>query len=142
MVTYSYAESDSQGTKSCVLTQTAGISKKAYKFPELKEEDLEETFTRGSGPGGQSVNKTANCVLLKHTPTGLLVKNHESRSLETNRKKARILLREKLDVHLHGDQSFFAQQKKEDSKSRSESKKKAKKLLERKKAFKEREGLD
>lgn len=40
------------------------------RVPKLIEEDLEEAFVRGSGPGGQSVNKTANCVVLKHKPTG------------------------------------------------------------------------
>lgn len=50
------------------------ISKKNYAFPELLESDLEEQFVRGSGPGGQSVNKTSNCVVLKHRPSGLTVK--------------------------------------------------------------------
>ena len=40
------------------------------KFPKIVEEDLEEQFVRGSGPGGQSVNKTSNCVVLKHKATG------------------------------------------------------------------------
>ena len=40
------------------------------RFPQLDEHQLEERFVRGSGPGGQSVNKTANCVSLKHIPTG------------------------------------------------------------------------
>lgn len=38
--------------------------------PVLKDDELEERFVRGSGPGGQSVNKTSNCVVLHHTPTG------------------------------------------------------------------------
>lgn len=38
--------------------------------PTLYEEDLEESFVRGSGPGGQSVNKTASACMLKHIPTG------------------------------------------------------------------------
>lgn len=40
------------------------------KFPTLREEDLREDFVRGSGPGGQSVAKTNNCVILKHVPSG------------------------------------------------------------------------
>lgn len=43
-------------------------------LPQLKEEDLEEDHVRGAGPGGQSVNKTTNCVVLKHKPTGIVVK--------------------------------------------------------------------
>lgn len=40
------------------------------KFPVILEGDLEERFVRGSGPGGQKTNKTANCVVLKHIPSG------------------------------------------------------------------------
>lgn len=40
--------------------------------PAINEQDIEEQYVRGSGPGGQAVNKTANCVVLKHTPTGKL----------------------------------------------------------------------
>lgn len=54
------------------FTQRAG--EEEYIEPVLRENDLEEEFVRGSGPGGQSVNKTANCVVLKHSPTGLVVK--------------------------------------------------------------------
>lgn len=41
---------------------------------ELNDDDLEETFICGWGPGGQAINKTANCVRLKHIPTGISVK--------------------------------------------------------------------
>ena len=41
---------------------------------KLNEDELEENFIKGSGPGGQSVNKTSNCVQLKHLPTGFVVK--------------------------------------------------------------------
>lgn len=40
------------------------------RVPVLKEYELSEQHVRGSGPGGQAVNKTANCVVLKHLPTG------------------------------------------------------------------------
>lgn len=40
------------------------------KVPKLLETDLEEQFVRGSGPGGQKINKTASCVVIKHIPTG------------------------------------------------------------------------
>ena len=38
------------------------------RYPKLNEAELEETFTRGSGPGGQAVNKTSNCIMLRHYP--------------------------------------------------------------------------
>ena len=80
-------------------------------YPVLKPEDLEEKFTLGSGPGGQAVNKTANAVFLKHLPTGLWVKCHQTRSIESNRKIARNLLTRKLDNHLNGENSIENQQK-------------------------------
>lgn len=39
-------------------------------YPQLNEKDLEKQFVRGSGPGGQAVNKAMNCVHLKHIPSG------------------------------------------------------------------------
>ncbi|EKM83041.1 hypothetical protein AGABI1DRAFT_111562, partial [Agaricus bisporus var. burnettii JB137-S8] len=65
--------------------------------PELREEDLEESFVRGSGPGGQSVNKTENNVQLLHKPTGIRVACQDTRSLVQNRKIARKILLERLD---------------------------------------------
>ncbi|KAK7475480.1 hypothetical protein BaRGS_00033299 [Batillaria attramentaria] len=118
------------------------VSRKTYQFPEILDEDLEEDFVRGSGPGGQSVNQTANCVVLKHKPTGIVVKCHETRSLEKNRERARERLQERLDLHLHGKKSFLSLQEQENSLQRQEKKKRNKVRLEMKKAFKEREGLD
>ncbi|KAH7912154.1 RF-1 domain-containing protein [Hygrophoropsis aurantiaca] len=68
---------------------------KERKIPEMREEDLEESFVRGCGPGGQSINKTENNVQLLHKPTGLRVACQETRSLQTNRMLARRLLLEK-----------------------------------------------
>lgn len=48
----------------------------------IREQDLEESFVRGAGRGGQKVNKTNNCVYLKHVPTGIAVKCHVDRSRE------------------------------------------------------------
>lgn len=49
------------------------------QVPALNEQDLEEKQVKGSGPGGQKVNKTSSCIVLKHIPTGktfkLLVSN-------------------------------------------------------------------
>lgn len=56
---------------------------------ELAEEDLQERFIRSGGPGGQHVNRTATCVYLKHTPTGLEVKMQKARSQALNRFYAR-----------------------------------------------------
>ncbi|TEB36217.1 hypothetical protein FA13DRAFT_1683545 [Coprinellus micaceus] len=74
--------------------------KRAHKervVPELREEDLEEQFVRGAGPGGQSINKTENNVQLLHKPTGIRVSCQETRSLSQNRTRARKILLAKLD---------------------------------------------
>lgn len=44
------------------------------KVPKLNEKDLEEQFVKGSGPGGQNVNKRSSCVVLIHKPTGEEIK--------------------------------------------------------------------
>lgn len=78
------------------------IKKEKFVFPGsprlLKEEDLEETFVRSSGPGGQNVNKVSTCVVLKHRPSGLTVKCQEGRSQAANRTAARRILLEKLQA--------------------------------------------
>ncbi|XP_054748816.2 peptide chain release factor 1-like [Lytechinus pictus] len=101
------------------------------KLPELKEEELEEQFVRGSGPGGQATNKTSNCVVLKHNPTGLVVKCHQTRSQSENQKIARLLMKEKLDQHLHGNQSSLAQHQQAMHKKREEKKRKTRLKLEK-----------
>ncbi|MEM7698709.1 MAG: peptide chain release factor-like protein [Verrucomicrobiota bacterium] len=58
----------------------------------IQPKDLEENFVLGSGPGGQKINKTASCVLLRHRPSGTEIRCQESRSRDQNR----ILARERL----------------------------------------------
>jgi protein subunit release factor B len=56
---------------------------------KIDEADLLEKFVRGSGAGGQKINKTSNCVFLKHLPTGVCIKCQMDRSREMNRFLAR-----------------------------------------------------
>ena len=58
------------------------------------EEDIEESFILGGGPGGQKTNKTSNVVRLKHEPSGLNIRFGETRSREDNRWLARRALSE------------------------------------------------
>ena len=55
----------------------------------LPEDELEETFARSSGPGGQNVNKVSTAVTLRHRPSGLSVTVQDSRSQMRNRQLAR-----------------------------------------------------
>jgi peptide chain release factor len=77
----------------------------------IHEEDLEETFIRSSGPGGQHVNKTSTCVRLLHRPTGLSVKVQESRSQGLNRFLARRLLADRVEQQLRGAASSHDQRR-------------------------------
>ncbi len=63
----------------------------------LSEDDLQETFSHSSGPGGQHVNKTATCVHLKHCLSNLTVHMQKARSQGLNRYYARKRLCELLE---------------------------------------------
>ncbi len=68
----------------------------------VREADLEETFVRSGGHGGQNVNKTATCVMLRHRPTGLQVKCQATRQQGLNRFLARRLLLDKIEEQRTG----------------------------------------
>ncbi len=69
------------------------------------ENDLEESFIRSGGKGGQNVNKVATCVYLKHPPTGTEVKCQKSRTQGLNRYYARVLLYDKIEREIKGEES-------------------------------------
>lgn len=71
----------------------------------IQEADIEEKFVRGSGKGGQKINKTASCVWLKHQPTGIEVKCQQERSQALNRFLARRLLVQKIANQIEGEKS-------------------------------------
>ncbi|XP_069475765.1 mitochondrial translation release factor in rescue [Ambystoma mexicanum] len=116
--------------------QVAG-KKTSYDLLPVDEKDLQEQFVRGHGPGGQATNKTNNCVVLKHAPSGIVVKCHQTRSLEQNRKIARRILQEKVDIFYKGETSELCKEKLEGEKKKQEKRKKANELLEKKRQFKE-----
>jgi protein subunit release factor B len=71
----------------------------------VREEDIQESFIRSSGKGGQHVNKTSTCVYLKHIPTGIEVKYQKERSQALNRYLARALLVSKIEQIVKGAES-------------------------------------
>lgn len=95
------------GSRASSSTTVAGIGKgRALGGPfTLDDKDLGESFVRGRGPGGQAINKNRSCVQLVHIPTGVRVHCQEARDLTTNRKIARKLLRDKVDLLENGDAS-------------------------------------
>lgn len=75
----------------------------------ITEDTLLEKFVRGSGAGGQKINKTNSCVFLKHLPTGVAIKCQMDRSRELNRFLARRELCEQLERIRDGKASAHTQ---------------------------------
>ena len=82
-----------------IHTSTASVaimpvveSKEVYINPN----DLDVSFFRSSGPGGQNVNKVSTAVRLVHKPSGLVVASQAGRSQHANREQAMIILQSKL----------------------------------------------
>ena len=68
----------------------------------VREVDIEESFVRSGGHGGQNVNKASTCVMLVHRPTGLQVKCQTTRQQGLNRFLARRLLLDKIEERQKG----------------------------------------
>ena len=86
--------------------------RKLMEEASVYEDDLEESFILGGGPGGQKTNKTSSVVRLSHEPSGVAVKVGESRSREDNRWLARRMLAETILEREHKRKSE-ARQKRE-----------------------------
>lgn len=109
---------------------------------QIREEDIEESFIRSSGRGGQHVNKTSTCVYLKHLPSGIEVKCQEGRSQALNRYRARLLLIKKIDELIRGKESAEQQRiEKIRRQKRKRSKKAKEKMLADKKMVSQKKGL-
>src|SRR5216117_3692003 len=80
---------------------------------EIKPEDLEMTWCRASGPGGQGVNTTDSAVQIVHKPTGLIVRCAEQRSQQKNKARALTVLRSRLlDRKIAEENAKYAAQRK------------------------------
>lgn len=108
----------------------------------VKESDLEESFIRSRGPGGQHVNKTSTGVYIKHIPSGIEVKCFGGRSQALNRYHARALLVSKIETMVLGRESEerrriekIRRQKRKRSKRAKEKMLAAKKIHSEKKAL-------
>ena len=88
----------------------------------VSEADIEESFVRSGGHGGQNVNKTSTCVMLLHRPTGLQVKCQETRQQGLNRFIARRVLLDKIEEKKNG---YVAAQRDEIEKIRRQKRKRS-----------------
>ncbi|HTX20263.1 MAG TPA: peptide chain release factor-like protein [Candidatus Aquilonibacter sp.] len=102
----------------------------------VREADIEESFVRSGGHGGQNVNKTSTCVMLLHRPTGLQVKCQATRQQGLNRFLARRLLLDKIEERQKG---FVAARRAEIEKIRRQKRKRSRRARERMLADKSRQ---
>lgn len=82
-----------------IHTSTASVAVIPEVEPKevnVNQGDLEVTFSRAGGPGGQNVNKVETAVRILHKPTGIVVSSRVERSQHANRERAMAVLRAKL----------------------------------------------
>ena len=103
----------------------------------VRESDIEESFVRSGGAGGQKVNKSSSCVMLLHRPTGLRVKCQTTRHQAMNRFLARRLLLDKVERLQKG---FVEAERSRIEKVRRQKRKRSRRAKERMLADKARHG--
>lgn len=93
--------------------------------PKVAEEDTTKRYLKGSGPGGQKINKTSSAVQLTHLPTGIVVKSQATRSRTQNESIARRLLAEKVEFLEKGSESRVEKKRERESRKRRSAEKKS-----------------
>jgi protein subunit release factor B len=72
---------------------------------------VEERFVRGTGPGGQKINKTSSTVWLRHGPSGTEVRCQAERSQAANRERAWAELCDRLEARVRSGREAARQLK-------------------------------
>lgn len=104
-------------------TPTPGSKPLPPRRPILDSE-IVENFLKGSGPGGQKINKTSSAVQLLHIPTGIVVKCQDTRSRTQNRKTARRILQDRIEELELGEEARTRVKARERSKKKASADKK------------------
>lgn len=99
----------------------------------IREMDIEESFVRSGGKGGQRLNKVSTCVIIKHMPTGLRIRCQKERSQSLNRFIAREKLICKIEALVSGKK---AEEKKRIEKTRRQKRGRSKRMKEKMLALK------
>ncbi len=89
-------DTEKRGRVHTSTVTVAVLPKATEKEIEVRPEDLEISFYRAGGPGGQNVNKVSTAVRLLHKPSGLVVASQEERSQAQNKERALSIMRAKL----------------------------------------------
>jgi protein subunit release factor B len=109
------------------LEKQAALTQRMLALGVL-ESDIEESFVRSGGHGGQNVNKSSTCVMLLHRPTGLQVKCQATRQQGLNRFLARRLLLDKIEAQQKG---FVAADRAEREKIRRQKRRRSRRAKDR-----------
>jgi len=107
-------------------TSSARLKTALPPRPGLPDSELHHVYLKGSGPGGQKINKTNSAVQITHLPTGIVVKSQATRSRSQNHKIAKEILAEKIEFLRKGDESRFAKKIEVKGKRKASASKKSK----------------